>query len=78
MRSFCFHVDESARFLQTALSAKDKTVSVICTTIGHVVALWTSYFIASKVCRGEKLDFCNNDGFVSRCHSIGRRIIELI
>ena len=64
VRAFGFHVDQSTGFFQRPLRTNDQPVAEIGAPIRHVVPFWTSDFITGKICRGEELDFSDDDCFV--------------
>jgi len=76
--SFGFHVNETRRFSEGTLCADDQPISIIGTAHGHVIALWTSNFVAREICRREKFYLCDHYGLVACGDSIRRRIFELI
>ena len=75
---FSFHIDEGCGFAEGALCTDNKTIAIIGATVGHIVALWTAYFVTCKVCRREEFHLCNDDGFVLCRDSVGRRIWDLV
>ena len=78
MWPFGFHVDKTAGLPQGPLSTDDEAVAVVCTAIGHVVALWTSYFVAGKIRGREKFNLCDNDLFVAGGDSLRGGILESV
>lgn len=51
---------------------------IVRATICHIITFWASDFVAGEVCRRKELDFCYDDGLVTRCGSIRGGIFELI
>ena len=60
-----FHVDEACWFSKRALSAEDKTVTIVGATVGHEVTLGAADFVASEVGRGEDFQFRDDDGLIA-------------
>lgn len=55
-----------------------KAIAVIRSPIGHVIALWASYFVPSKIGRREEFDFGDDDCFVARGDGIRRGVFKLV
>ena len=78
MGAFGFHVDESRRFAEGALGAKDEAVAVVGATVGHVVAFWAADFVAGEVGGGEKFEFGDYDCFMGGRDGVGRGVGNLV
>ena len=78
MRPFCFHVDQARRFAQRALCTQYESITIVGAAVGHKVALRTSYFITSEICRGKEFDFGDDYGLVMCCYRVGRRVRDLV
>ena len=60
------------------MRTKYEAVAVVGSPIGHVVALWTSYFVAREVSGRKELNFCYDDCFVASGDGVWRGVFQLI
>lgn len=75
---FGLHVNETGRFAEGALGAKDKAVAEVGAPIGHVIALWAANLVAGKVGGREELNLGDDDGFVLGGDGIGGGVGNLV
>ncbi len=60
------------------MRAKYEAVAVVGSPIGHVVALWTSYFVAREIGGRKEFDFGYDDCFVASGDGVWRGVFKLI
>ena len=60
------------------MRAEYEAIAVVGTSIGHVIALWASYFVAREIGRREEFNFCDYDCFVASGDCLWRLVFKLI
>ena len=60
------------------MRANDEAVPIIGSAISHVIALWTSYFVAREIGRREELNFGDDYCFIASGNRVWRRVFQLV
>ena len=60
------------------MRANYEAVAVIGSAVSHVIALWTSYFVAREIGRREELHFGDDYCFIASGNRVWRGVFQLV